>query len=77
MEKHMKISMSYIKSSDGGYVGFINEINGVISQGETLKELQVNLIDALKVMFKFNIEIGRNNIKSEEVWTTRKMPICV
>ena len=38
------------KKVDGGYVGSIPEVAGVMSQGNTLDELKANLKDALRVI---------------------------
>ena len=44
---------------DGWYVGKLNEISGVFSQGKTLDELRENIIDAYKMVLEasnFDIE---------------------
>ncbi len=50
----MEFSMTYSESADGGYIGIINEVPGVMSQGESINELKMNLTDALKAMFEYN-----------------------
>jgi len=42
------------KSKDGWFVGQIEEYPAAISQGKTLKEVKVNLSDALKLLFEVN-----------------------
>jgi len=37
---------------DGWYVGRLKEVPGVFSQGETLEELEENIIDAYQLMMK-------------------------
>ena len=37
---------------DGWFVGKLKEIPGVFSQGETLEELKVNIIDAYQMMLE-------------------------
>jgi len=46
----LEFTMTYKESVDGGYVGIINEVPGVASQGETISELEANLGDALRCM---------------------------
>jgi len=42
------------KSSDGWYVGQIQEVPEAISQGKTINELKENLLDALNlILYKF------------------------
>ncbi len=37
---------------DGWFVGKLKEIPGVFSQGETLEELKVNIVDAYQMMLE-------------------------
>jgi predicted RNase H-like HicB family nuclease len=41
---------------DGWYVGKLREVPGVISQGETLEELEENIRDAYKLMMEDEAE---------------------
>lgn len=50
----LELTVAYTESVDGGYVGFLREIPGVASQGETLEELHKNLLDAMNTMFEYN-----------------------
>lgn len=38
---------------DGGYVGRLEEVPGVFSQGETLEELEENIRDAYELVRRF------------------------
>ena len=42
-----------LKADDGTYAGYIEEVPGVISQGNTEKELRENLLDALQMMLRY------------------------
>lgn len=46
------------KSKDGWYVGQIEEYPAAISQGKTVDEVKINLLDALQLLF----EVNQNNI---------------
>jgi predicted RNase H-like HicB family nuclease len=37
---------------EGGFTAYIPEIRGVVSEGETLQEVQENLLDALELMLE-------------------------
>jgi len=37
-------------AEEGGYVGWVEEIPEAMSQGETLEEAKVNLMDTLKLV---------------------------
>lgn len=44
---------------DDWYVGWLQEVPGVFSQGETLQELEENIRDAYRLMLKERPAIGR------------------
>ena len=56
--------MTYKESVEGGYVGVINEVEGVTSQGETLEELRTNLREALLLYFEIK-KLAGNDILGE------------
>ncbi len=37
---------------EGGFIAYIQEISGINSQGETIKEAKENLTDAVNLMFE-------------------------
>jgi predicted RNase H-like HicB family nuclease len=43
-------------AEEGGYVAFVEEVPGAISQGETLDEARENLKEALELMLEVNRE---------------------
>ena len=46
----------YEPAEEGGYVAFVEEVPGAISQGETLEEARENLKEALELMLEVNRE---------------------
>jgi len=46
----------YEPAEEGGYVAFVEEVPGAISQGETLEEARENLKEALELMLEANRE---------------------
>lgn len=48
--------------SQGGYIAYIQEINGINSQGETIEEAKENLVDAVNMMFD---ELRTSNLKDK------------
>lgn len=52
----IKITMVFKEVPEGGYVGFVEEIPGVNTQGSTMEETKENLIDALKLTLDFHRE---------------------
>ena len=65
MKLKFKLTTIIQEAEEGGYIGYIEEMPGVNTQGETLKEVRGNLIDALKMSLEYHREkaeklIGRN-----------------
>jgi predicted RNase H-like HicB family nuclease len=57
----MKFTAIIEKSDDGWYVGQLEELPAVLSQGKTIKELKENLLDALNLLFEANREETSSN----------------
>ena len=56
--KHMKFTASY-KKHGKWYIGWVEEISGVNTQGKTLKECRENLKDALSLIIEVNRELNK------------------
>ncbi|MDI6788829.1 MAG: type II toxin-antitoxin system HicB family antitoxin [Planctomycetota bacterium] len=63
-----------IEKHDDWYVGYVEEIQGVNTQGKTLSEVRENLKDALKLIIETNRAIAEKGINSKD---TIKEPITV
>lgn len=57
----MKLTAIIEQSSDGWYVGQIEEFPAAISQGKTIDELKKNLLDALQLILE--TEKTANNLQ--------------
>ena len=44
----------YQKAAEGGYIGFIEELPGANTQGETLEEIRENLQEAIALVLEGN-----------------------
>ena len=54
--KHIDFTAIIEKSEDGWYVGQLEELPEVISQGKTIEELKNNLQDALELIISYQRE---------------------
>jgi predicted RNase H-like HicB family nuclease len=63
----MKFTAIIEKSDDGWYVGQLEEIPAILSQGKTIKELKENLLDALNLLFEANREETSSNYTNKIV----------
>nr|BAJ07061.1 putative uncharacterized protein [uncultured bacterium] len=64
----MKIEFSAIfQKVAEGYIGFVEELPGANSQGNTLDEARTNLKEAIQLVMDSNREITEEEIKGKEV----------
>jgi len=57
----------YEEQEDGGYVAYIAEVRGIVTQGDTLEEARENLYDALQLILETKRDIAEREIKSKNV----------
>ena len=63
-----------IEKRGNWYVGYVEEIPGVNTQGRTLKEVRENLHEALRLVIEANRELAA---KSQRAYQVIKEPIQV
>ena len=57
----------YEPAEEGGYVAFVEEVPGAISQGETLDEARENLKEALELMLEVNRENALDGVNESRI----------
>jgi len=62
-----KINVTIEESEDGGFVGFVKELPGVASQGETIEELKENIVDAIRLVLDYLKENNLDKSPIEEI----------
>lgn len=50
MKTNLQLTAVFEEAEEGGFIGFIEEIPGVNTQGETMQETRENLLDALHLL---------------------------
>jgi predicted RNase H-like HicB family nuclease len=60
-----KYTVVYTEETEGGFSGRCLELPGAISQGETPKELKVNITDAIQLMLASIYEEAHEKKKME------------
>ena len=63
----MKLTALIEKSDDGWFVGQLEELPEVLSQGKTISELKSNLLDALNLLLDSNRQSVEFENKGKEV----------
>ncbi len=49
MKRKISLTAVFVEAEEGGYIGYIEELAGVNTQGETLDETKANLLEALEL----------------------------
>ena len=57
----------YQKAEEGGYVGFVEELPGAVTQGETLEETRENLQEAAALVLEGNRILAEEALSGQEV----------
>ncbi len=60
--KDLTLTAVFVEEPFGGYSAYIEEIQGVNTQGETLDEARENLKEALVLILEANKELTEKNI---------------
>jgi predicted RNase H-like HicB family nuclease len=64
------------KSEGDGYVAYVEELPGAISEGETLEEARENLRDAVELLLEANREIMGKRVPGKKI-TREKITVFV
>jgi len=62
----MKLTAVYMKVPEG-YVGFVEELPGANTQGESLEEARANLEEAVAMVLAANRELSEQSLRGAEV----------
>jgi len=60
------------EKSPQGYIGYIEELPGANTQGATLEETKINLIEAIQLVIEANRQLAEEDISGKE---TIKQPL--
>ncbi|MDD9823119.1 MAG: type II toxin-antitoxin system HicB family antitoxin [Gammaproteobacteria bacterium] len=69
-----QLTAVFIKETEGGYCGYVEEIPGAITQGETIEEVKENLVEVVQLMVQTHRELSEQRI-AEEKYDVVKMPL--
>ncbi|HWC77612.1 MAG TPA: type II toxin-antitoxin system HicB family antitoxin [Blastocatellia bacterium] len=63
----MEITLTaiYQEAEEGGYIGYIAELPGANTQGETIEEVRENLLDAMQMILEANREEAEQSIRQQ------------
>jgi predicted RNase H-like HicB family nuclease len=69
----LTLTAIYEEAEEGGYIGYVPELPGANSQGETLEEVRENLSDAIQLILDANREEFEKNFSSSSRVTREKL----
>ena len=58
----MTLTAVFEPADEGGYIAFVEELPGAISQGETLDEARANLREAIELILETNRELSLDGL---------------
>nr|NQU92411.1 type II toxin-antitoxin system HicB family antitoxin [Bacteroidota bacterium] len=63
---HFQLTAVFVEEPEGGYSAYIEEIQGINTQGETIDEARENLKDALSLFMEVNKQISQRNSTNQQ-----------
>lgn len=64
MKSIFGLTAVFQEAEEGGYIGFIEEIPGINTQGETLDEAKTNLQEAFELVMDTTKKLGDEQLKN-------------
>ncbi|MGA9994385.1 MAG: type II toxin-antitoxin system HicB family antitoxin [Pyrinomonadaceae bacterium] len=68
----LTLTAIYEEAEEGGYIGYIAELPGANTQGETLEEVRENLEEAVQMIFEANREEAERRLSESSHTRTVK-----
>jgi len=69
----LTLTTIFEEAEEGGYIGYVAELPGANTQGETLQETRDNLTDAIQLILSSNREEFERNFSSKAKVTREKL----
>lgn len=69
----LTLTVIFEKAEEGGFIGYVAELPGANTQGETLEEVRENLNEAIKLILNANREAFEKSFSSSGRVTREKL----
>ena len=77
MDMTLTAVFEQVPEDDGdGYVAYVEELPGAISEGDTLEEARENLRDAVEILLEANRDLAGKRVSGKKI-TREKMTVSV
>lgn len=71
----LKLTAIHEEAEEGGYVGYIAELPGANTQGETMDEVRENLLEAVQMILEANREEAERRLSSDAKVTRERLTL--
>jgi len=75
MVGEVKLTAIYEEAEEGGYIGYIAELPGSNTQGETLDEVRENLFEAMQMILEANREEAESRLSGKPGVTREQLTL--
>jgi predicted RNase H-like HicB family nuclease len=75
MVNEVKLTAIYEEAEEGGYIGYIAELPGANTQGETLDEVRENLLEAMQIILEANREAAEGRLSGKPGVTREQLTL--
>jgi predicted RNase H-like HicB family nuclease len=75
MVNEVKLTAIYEEAEEGGYIGYIAELPGANTQGETLDEVRENLLEAMQMILEANREEAETRLSGKPGVTREQLTL--
>jgi len=69
----LTLTAIYEEAEEGGYIGYVAELPGANTQGETLEEVRENLGEAIQLILEANREQFEKNFSTKAKVTRERL----
>lgn len=73
MLNEVKLTAIYEEAEEGGYIGYIAELPGANTQGDSLDEVRENLIEAMQMILEANREEAETRLSGKSGITREQL----
>lgn len=68
LEQDMRLKLTKVfQKVPEGYIGFVEELPGANTQGDTLEDVKANLEEAIEMVMEANRELAEETLKGQDV----------
>jgi predicted RNase H-like HicB family nuclease len=71
----LNLTAIYEEAEEGGYIGYIVELPGANTQGETMDEVRENLLEAVQMILEANREEAERRLSQDAKVTRERLTL--